>query len=196
MSDLHDQGYKEIGSGADAQVWAKRSGDVIKIIMGSRGSPAADTFKQFVQFSKRNQDIPHLPKFTDLKVRGTGYTAVAMERLYPLRTDSFEEAMVWIFSDLVTKKLPWSEAVKHIQNADTWRYWEGTNTAQDIISHFNGLSDLNKKKLQLLYQLMVLLYHKGIVNKLGWDLHTENVMRRKNGTLVIIDPWYANSGMV
>jgi hypothetical protein len=36
-----------------------------------------------------------------------------------------------------------------------------------------------------------MLYHTGSINKIGWDLHTENVMQRKDGTLVIIDPWFA-----
>ena len=38
---------------------------------------------------------------------------------------------------------------------------------------------------------MRLVYATGRINKVGWDLHTENVMMRKNGELVIIDPWFA-----
>jgi hypothetical protein len=40
---------------------------------------------------------------------------------------------------------------------------------------------------------MKLLYQSGKINKFGWDLHTENVMQRSNGELVIVDPWFANS---
>lgn len=35
-----------------------------------------------------------------------------------------------------------------------------------------------------------MLYKTGQINKIGWDLHTENVMHRRNGQLVIIDPWF------
>jgi len=38
---------------------------------------------------------------------------------------------------------------------------------------------------------MSLLYNTGRINKIGWDLHTENVMQRSDGTLVIIDPWFS-----
>lgn len=49
------------------------------------------------------------------------------------------------------------------------------------------------KTYATLFTVMKLLYQSGRINKFGWDLHTENVMQRSNGQLVIIDPWFADS---
>jgi hypothetical protein len=44
---------------------------------------------------------------------------------------------------------------------------------------------------KLLFTTMQMLYMAGKQAGLGWDLHTENVMIRRDGTLVIVDPFYS-----
>ena len=62
------------------------------------------------------------------------------------------------------------------------------------LQYIKSLDNIGWAKLQILYQLMVILYHTGRINKFGWDLHTGNVMKRKDGTMVITDPWFSYMG--
>lgn len=193
---LRQKGYKLLGSGADATVWAKNVGDVIKIIMPDdhQGSgTAGDTFMKFYEFCKQNAGLQNLPKFSGQEVEvfqadGKDYVMVVMERLNPIPENSFAEAMVWILSDLATKKISWNSAKKEITNPNTWKNFEGL-AGPEVIKTFNSLDKSKLLELEILFKLMTLLYHQGKINKLGWDLHTENAMLRDN-TIVITDPWF------
>jgi len=44
-------------------------------------------------------------------------------------------------------------------------------------------------RLTLLIQTLTELYLTGSKNKYRWDLHSDNIMVRKDGTPVINDPW-------
>lgn len=193
---LRKNGYKLLGSGADATVWAKNTGDVIKIIMPDDhmgAGVAGDTFMKFYEFCKQNSTLQNLPKFSAqessvFKADNKDYVMVSMERLSPIPESSFQEAMVWILSDLATKRISWDDAKKEIVNPNTWANFEGMNGDQ-VIKIFRSLDEKGLLELEVLYKLMTLLYHKGKINKLGWDLHTENAMMRGN-TIVITDPWF------
>jgi len=193
---LRKNGYKLLGSGADATVWAKNTGDVIKIIMPDDhmgAGTAGDTFMKFYEFCKQNSTLQNLPKFSAqessvFKADNKDYVMVSMERLSPIPESSFQEAMVWILSDLATKRISWDDAKKEIVNPNTWANFEGMNGDQ-VIKIFRSLDKKGLLELEVLYKLMTLLYHKGKINKLGWDLHTENAMMRGN-TIVITDPWF------
>lgn len=195
-STLRKNGYKLLGSGVDATVWAKNTGDVIKIIMPDDhlgSGVAGDTFMKFYEFSKQNKGLDNLPRFSSQEANvfqadGKDYVMVSMERLSPIPENSFQEAMVWILSDLSTKKMSWENAKKEILNLNTWQYFEGMPGNQ-VIQIFKNLDKKSLLQLEVLYKLMVLLYHQGKINKLGWDLHTENAMMRGN-TIVITDPWF------
>lgn len=196
---MRKAGYKKLGSGADATVWARDAGSVVKIIMPEDGGTgAAKTFKRFVDFCNEHKDVPNLPKFTPvdeevsskLNFNGEQYIYFAMERLQPIKSGSFEEAMVWILSDLAVKNTTWEQAFKVISKPDTWRLWDDGMPAEQIIQRLKTFGPREQAEYGLLFTIMVLLYKTGRINKLGWDLHTENVMQRSNGTLVIVDPWF------
>ena len=51
------------------------------------------------------------------------------------------------------------------------------------------MNEQERLKYEVLFKLMTLLYHTGRINKVGWDLHTENAMMRGD-TIVITDPWF------
>lgn len=192
---LKSHGYKLLGSGADATVWAKNEDEVVKIIMpgGHKGAGVAgDTFMKFYEFCKQNQNLDNLPKFSGQEVEvfeadGKEYVMVTMERLSPIPTNSFQEAMVWILSDLATKKLSWEKALEIINDERTWENYEGD--IESILSTLDSLDQRDLLEYEVLYKLMVLLYHKGRINRVGWDLHTENAMMRGD-TVVITDPWF------
>lgn len=199
---MRKAGYKKLGSGADATVWARDAGSVVKIIMPEDGGTgAAKTFKRFVDFCNEHKDVPNLPKFTPvdeeisskLNFDGEQYIYFAMERLQPIARNSFEEAMVWILSDLAAKGLSWERAYSTIVQPDTWRLWDDGLPANQIIQQLKSFGKQEQAQYGLLFTVMVLLYKTGRINKLGWDLHTENVMQRSDGTLVIVDPWFAEA---
>jgi hypothetical protein len=53
-------------------------------------------------------------------------------------------------------------------------------------------SSLNKQKLDEFgefFHTAKALYKAGRSAGYGWDMHTENVMQRGDGTLVVTDPW-------
>lgn len=194
---LRSAGYRLLGSGADATVWAKKgSADVVKIIMPDHGYGSSQTkyFKQFYDFCQAHSDLANLPKFKELNefvIDGMDYTMVAMERLKPIPVGSFQEAMVWILSDLAVKPIKWPKAASVIKDPKTWEYFDDGMPPDQIIQTFNSLDKNALASYGLLFTLMALLYQTGRINKLGWDLHTENVMQRADGTLVIVDPWFA-----
>lgn len=196
--NLKKSGYKLLGSGVDATVWAKKAGPVIKIIMpddGKGAGIAGDTFMKFYEFCKEHPGYENLPKFSDNEVEvfqadGKDYIMATMERLSPIPRGSFEEAIVWIFSDLATKNIDWDNVLRTISSEETWLEHSDLFDPEKMLQKFDSLDDRDLLELEVLYKLMVLLWHRGKINKVGWDLHTENAMMR-NGTIVITDPWFS-----
>ena len=194
-------GYKQIGSGADSTVWAKDQGHIIKILMPEdTNSQAERVFTKFYEFCEAHQDLTCLPVINEhntIDVLGKEYTQIDMERLYPVKKNSFNEGVVWFFSDFVAGEETW-DAVDHALGlAETWREYN-PRQAVKLAAYWQDLSMTESntqklKELHTLYGVMQILYTTGRINKFGWDLHTENVMQRKNGQLVIIDPWFAQS---
>jgi len=118
-----------------------------------------------------------------------------MEELYPLEEGSIEEAIVWALSDFVTKNLKWNTVYKKILSADTWKYYSEPREPPSVNSIISGIQSWSKMEIAkwgIFYSLMQILYQTGKINKFNWDLHTANVMKRADGTLVIIDPWFSS----
>lgn len=195
-SVLRKHGYKLLGSGADATVWAKSTDTVIKIIMPDDGlgaGTAGDTFMKFYRFCKEHSNLENLPKFSGNELElfesdGKEYVMVTMERLTPIPRHSFQEAMVWILSELATRKIDWSEALETMRDERTWDNYGEMDTLE-ILRTLYSLDDRDLLEYEILFKLMTLLYHRGRINKIGWDLHTENAMMRDD-TIVITDPWF------
>jgi hypothetical protein len=199
-----ESGYKKLGSGAEATVWAKDEHSVIKIIMPEDRSSmdsAVRTFKKFYEFCIKNAEQSNLPRFVQVTKNGhvetftaanREFTMIGMERLKPLKEGSFSQALIWMMSDLVTHGKRWNEAHKLMTKPSTWKHWDGPPTVKELVAKIKNLDDLTYAKFDVLYTLMLLLYKRGKLDKVGWDLHTENVMQRSDGTLVIVDPWFAS----
>lgn len=201
---LLSNGYKELGRGADASVWTKDVGSVIKIIVPEEGvkkSASIRTFIKFYEFCMQHQDIECLPKF--IPIQGKHYTKfnigkesfiqISMEELYPIKKNSFDEAVVWYLSDYVTSNIPWETVNQNLSISKNYKLYVSGTKNTDMVKLANtwkSLPDNIRQKYQLLYTVMQVLYSSGKINKLNWDLHTENIMRRKDGTLVITDPWF------
>jgi hypothetical protein len=193
-------GYSKIGSGADSTIWAKDASHVIKILMPEdAGSRAVEVFKKFYEFCQARPDIPCLPVFNEyntIDVLDKEYIQIDMERLYPVKKNTFEEAMIWYLSDYVANGAVWEQVKQELSDPHPWINSHWPSKANKLAQTVQELSSQDESAWNLLYSVMAMLYKTGRINKLGWDLHTENVMRRSNGQLVIIDPWFADASLI
>ena len=196
---LKDAGYQYVGSGADATVFAKDDSHVIKILMPEdAGSKAEQVFRKFYEFSMAHQDLACLPRFNEVNtidINGKDYTQIEMERLAPIEKDSFVEGLIWFLSEYINTNTPWATVESELANPETWEIYS-PNFANAFAKTWQSLTQnpASKKTYAMyrqLYNVMKLLYQTGNINKFGWDLHTANVMQRKNGQPVIIDPWFS-----
>ncbi len=199
VATLKKAGYKNLGSGADATVWMKDVGQIIKIVMPESEdiTQAAFTFKKFYEFCMQHQDLACLPKFIPIQgeayaeftIGNKDYVQISMEQLYPLKRNSFDEGIVWFFSDYVSNGTKWEKVDEELKWPSTW-YSHNSKFANRYTDAWENLNPNKKAEYQLLYVVMQLLYRTGKINKMFWDLHTANAMQRKDGTIVIIDPWF------
>lgn len=203
-STLTNAGYKRLGTGTDATVWMKDEGTVIKIIMPenySGSTHAANIFRKFYEFVVKNQQYENLPRFVEIggqhhtkfKIGNKEYIQAAMEQLYPIASYGTEGDIVNIFSDSTSNKDSWEVVKQKVSDAEYLKK-SGSRQPLKTSQYIKSLNQTELAKLQVLYQLMTVLYHTGKINKFGWDLHVGNVMKRENGTLVITDPWFEYMG--
>jgi hypothetical protein len=182
---LKKAGYTFIGSGYDAQVWMKDEGTVVKILMPKEDNTAHDTFKTFYQISKK-LNSPNLPRFKEVDgsevfnftVKGEPFVQYGIEQLHPLKRGSLDEWVVWMMAELSANQLDWNTAVEKM--------------GKEKGKHAKEFAALNSSKLseyKILYNTLRKLHKVGRSKGYGWDPHTENIMQRDDGTIVITDPW-------
>jgi hypothetical protein len=198
--EFRQLGYSQIGSGADATVWAKDDSHVIKILMPEDAdSRAEQIFRKFYEFSMAHQDLACVPRFNEVNtidINGKEYTQIEMERLAPIEKGTFMEGVVWLLSDYVAEQTPWPTIESELAMPSTWEIYN-PNYANTLAQTWQSLLEnpAGRKTYAMyrqLYNVMKLLFTTGTINKFGWDLHTANVMRRNNGQPVIIDPWFSS----
>ena len=202
FSKLEGLGYKKLGSGQDATVWAKDENHVIKILMPRRTLPSEVAnaelgFITFYDFCKKHPELPNLPRFIDIggqghaafEINGAPYRQIAMERLQQIPRGSFEEGMVWMLADLSKYGASWPNIVHQMKNPVSWTGYSGPlNMAAEVNKQF--ADQAVSTRYGILSVTMGRLYRAGLKSGLGWDLHTENAMMRQDGTVVIVDPFY------
>lgn len=190
FNQLQKAGYKMLGGGMDATVWGRDEGEVLKVLMPSENKEDAEmSFLIFHDACQEMKNNPHVPKFIDeysvFEINGTDYMQVTMEKLYPIPHGSVDEAAVWALSDLCTVPfIKWRDVVAEIEKPE---FWSGL----DFVSN-NKIMEIWRDidNYQLLFQTMQAFYKIAKSGNIGWDLHSENVMQRADGTLVITDPFY------
>jgi len=183
---LKKAGYEFIGKGYDAQVWMKDEGTVVKILMPeAQENEAIESFKDFYKFVKSNPSV-NLPVFKKVDgrevfkftIKGKPFMQFGMEQLYPIKEGSLDEWVVWMMADLSAKGMDWASA-KDDMMAERGKF----------AKEFGAQNDSKMNEYKSLYDTLTKLYKAGMKKGYGWDPHTENVMRRSDGTLVITDPW-------
>jgi hypothetical protein len=185
---LQRAGFEKIGAGMDAMVYSKDSNTVTKIIFPTEVADmnlSVKTFKMFYNFCKRARSL-YLPAFSEVKeleIAGEKFQAVIMERLYPIPEASYEEAIVWLLGECAQKKMPWEQVYEYTQEPDAWRYYDGAYDLNQIV-----YEPPRESEWRGFYEAMVKTFN-ALPSKRYWDLHTENVMMRADGTPIIVDPW-------
>lgn len=161
-------GYKNIGAGLDAQVFAKETGPVTKILMPESGdiSTAENPFLAFYNYCQANARNPHLPKFLDInkdiELDGEKFRQITMERLQEVDPD---------YDDMIIDMI---ESIEEGQPLDP-QYRQ------------------HAKFYQTLKSVMATGSRLGFENDI-MDFNNSNVMQRGN-TLVIADPWIEGGGL-
>lgn len=198
ISSLAKQaGYKPIGSGVDARVYQhpkKKTGKVIKILIGQPGRPthaAKKGFLQFYKFVKQNPNNPYLPKFgtpTALTLGKETVISVPMEPLIPVRENrsNIKDWYIKYFMDYALDDSDWEEFYDYLEEMNDQ-------------GHHKFLFDAKNKKFfeQLKGFYKTIKKADLYASKMGLgelDLHIGNVMKRRDGTPVLTDPFVVWGG--
>lgn len=194
-SQLAQMGYKSIGKGVDAIVFANKTHpDVIKVLIGEADSHtdrAAEGFLTFVKFCDQVSSV-HLPKFgsiTQTQVGSEVMYQVSMERLYNLTED--EKDVAWFMARAVSRDLPWESVLETIHS-----HGERANPEyQPQITAERAKYLKIAQKNQTVFVVMQKLHaHAASLKNVSMDLlndEGQNIMKRKDCTWVITDPYVA-----
>jgi pyrimidine deaminase RibD-like protein len=188
---MADAGYKKVGRGADASVWTKDEGSVIKIITSGQ-----TPFLKFYKFCRAHPDNPHLPRFMPIqgqdhavfKLYGAKFLQVSMEKLQKIRNNSPQEFLVWYLEDAAGKNHSWDQIVTELTANQGSKLWKHSNQfpMETLQTIYKTLTKTPDRWLPLYKTIVALRKHTGSAS---WDLHTDNAMRRSDGTVVITDPY-------
>lgn len=192
-SQLANTGYKSIGKGIDAIVFAKKdSPDVIKVLIGDHDRETNDAAAGFLAFAEfcKNVKSPHLPKFgkiTKMKIDTEEVYQVSVERLYKLSED--EADVAWTMARYAENNGTLEDVIKDIEETGS----KALPKYQDQVvrQRTTHLKILNKNK-SVFALMQQLAKHAGSIKGLSLDLINEdghNIMKRRDGTWVISDPF-------
>ena len=192
-SQLAQAGYRSIGKGVDAIVFAKTSNpDVIKVLIGEKESSTDDAAAGFLAFAKFCNQISniHLPKFGDIIQITIGSELlyqVSMERLYKLNEN--EKDVAWFMAQAVFHNKSWESVLETIQSHGAKADEEYQPQMLAEKAKYMKIAQKNKSVFAVIQKLHD---HAESLKGITMDLLTDegnNIMKRKDGTWVITDPY-------
>lgn len=203
---MKQKGYRYLGAGVDQTAFLEPgTGQVIKIFgtqcnkLGNRPTLSADQkmFKAYAEFCAQNQNNPYLPRIYDWDTfvwdteqydsRSGGLTRTPCLYLQ-IRTEMlrpFNDEWQWFFGEM-------AEAAQDIPDFASFDEDVLNGDVLDIDDEWYRKQCNNPdsfKRMKGLYDTMRTLYLIGEKHGWTWDLHGGNIMRRRDGTPVITDPW-------
>jgi hypothetical protein len=111
-----------------------------------------------------------------------------MEKLQKIRSNSPQEFLIWYLEDAAGKNHSWDKVVTELtanQGSELWKY-EKQFPIKTLQIIYKTLTKTPDHWLSLYKTIVALRKHIGSAS---WDLHTDNAMRRSDGTVVITDPY-------
>lgn len=158
------KGFKKIARGASAIVLSDGK-TIVKI------GPKSDCWLNFAQKAKSASN-PHLPKIYDIQMIGNHYLA-QVELLYHVPDNFFK-------TSLYRKIASWL-----VVNAN-WKTPRDVYLGEFTPAQIGKMSrTLDIEEQQIVDALRLIKDTRGSCN---YDLHPDNIMKRKNGTIVMNDP--------
>lgn len=173
------KGLKELGAGAMALVFqSEKTDEVIKVFRKD------DCFLQYLKLVSQNTENPHFPKihsYQNLKTPPyAGLHLVKMEKLQPV-TDSAYRRLLGLIKDLVEEL--------NLVADDPHPKQEYLDLITQLKDSLNKAVSDNADPNRNLYDAIDLVAHGITGLQCSPDLHKHNIMKRQDGTLVIIDPY-------
>ena len=189
-------GYYRIGGGVDSEIYVNdKSPDVIKILIGGyrrKTSEAAMGFLKFIQFCKANPNSIHLPKFGKVQTITVGKEKVyhvRMEKLYPLSEDEAQVAHAMTtgmnpqdtFDDLIY-------TIRYHGSAVPGMKPEVIKTVKNRAAREEKIAIKNKSIIPIIRKIEKFIGKSKNI-EIDFNEMSDNIMKRKDGTWVITDPY-------
>jgi hypothetical protein len=178
---LKKKGYKLLGKGVDQTAFIEPSTSYVLKIFGTNStenfSKDQKMFFRWTKFCMKHQDNPFLPRFygyAPFDFKGHRYLQIRTEQLY--KGGNIAHA-VGQLADFISQYEDISEV---LHKFETYR-----PLSNDLL--WKKLQNLGN--IYLLAETLKKLYDKGSKREYLWDMHSDNIMVRKDGTPVINDPW-------
>lgn len=169
--------YKEIGSGVSSVNFSHKDNPniVIKSIQ-LNGDYSDSSEYQFLRVCLNHQDNPWFPKIYNAKLyKPSNKIIVKMEKLEKITKEDYKKLIKIFNVDYVVQS---GRSMHHVETTLRGKF----NTPQNV-------NDLIRKTTNIQLQQAFRLL-KPFFNRYGSDLHFDNVMKRKNGQFVLLDPIY------
>lgn len=167
LKRFESKGWMIYGEGRDQVALGKPNSDMILKIVGFGSLPRKATIRKYVTFFRSNQKNPHFPRVgpdKELIWNNKRYYAYSQEKLYPLAGDD--------------KILDYLEDTMHRLSND------------ESPDYDNVPPGLSVEQIEGLVMAIESMFRAGLGNPFGFDLsNVYNIMQRKNGQLVIVDPY-------
>jgi hypothetical protein len=185
---LEQKGYKYLGSGVDQAAYTEPGTGLVLKIFGTNDTDQFSNdhkmFFKWYKFCTKHQDNPFLPRFYGHESffwphkpsKGQKPHRYLMIRTEPLQ----ESGNVGSVLANMSVEIGDGESVKNVM-----RYLQETNPK----TYANLVARIREKGVLRFLQTVKKLHEIGDRNGFAWDLHSGNIMMRKDGTPIINDPW-------
>ena len=200
---LEQRGYRLLGKGVDQMAFAEPdTGLILKVFgtqcTGSEANPRLSQdqqmFRLYAGFCERNRGNPFLPRIHGYEtfVYPTQWGKRTQRCLYlQIRTEplqhytGIERDVLNDMSNAVRDNVTWDQYYSDME-------YQTDDDAQEWYAPAWNRMTNSPEKIKMwgeFYRTMRTLYEIGSRQGYAWDLHGDNVMRRSDGTPVIVDPW-------
>ena len=202
--------HQLLGTGLDQQAFATPTGrGVLKVFGGRQATsapgviptktPSQAMYDQWVAYCAAHaRSNPFLPRFYRLRngaytqdrvYNGRLYIISFQERLMPGGSSTRELSRLTDYMDR-NRGAHYPEIVTALTDPDRAELDPDLRLVLSRVRNVLESTNLDRAQLLEFINTARELQELADANNWGWDLHADNIMRRANGTPVIVDPWH------